>query len=225
MTICKATGCDKPANRVGAGLCEAHYARLRRYGDCNHQAPPAQVLEHSQGYLLAIAKGHPLARGGLRAYQHRLVFHTAHGAGPFQCHWCQKQVTWSTMHVDHLDDDVQNNEVSNLVASCPGCNLHRNESNHRAVYRRKFGLTVDGVTKNYSEWAAPLGISAVSLKARIAGGWDLHRAVSEPRGRTGPRASRAACGGEMVASQPHRQAGGGSNPWGLGRSDRTVPQW
>lgn len=190
--ICRAECCGKVANRVGAGLCEAHYAKLRRYGDPNHKIVAPDIRVHSGGYLQQCAPGHKLANGGLRAYQHRLVYHAEHGDGPFNCHWCGKRVTWDTMHVDHLNDQVGDNRPENLVAACPECNMHRNVENQRASYRRRFGLTVDGETKTIAEWAAGIGISHVSLKSRIAAGWDLRRAVTEPRGVTGPKAKTAA---------------------------------
>lgn len=192
VMTCKASGCQKHANRIGAGLCEAHYMRQRRYGDCDHHQELEPVRYHTQGYRMVLAAGHPVARGKARAYEHRVVFYDAHGAGPFSCHWCGKRVGWSDMHVDHLNDDVQDNRVANLVAACPGCNLHRNEENMRASMRRRFGVTIDGVTMTYSEWAARAGISLNSLKARIAAGWDMKRAVTEPRGVTGPRRAATA---------------------------------
>ena len=195
---CRAECCGKIANRVGAGLCEAHYAKSRRYGDPNHKHQIPTFRTHSGGYLQQYAPGHKLAKGGPRAYQHRLVFHAAHGDGPFACHWCSKPVTWESMHVDHLNDQVNDNRVENLVPACPACNMHRNEANHRASYRRRFGLTVDGETKTIAEWAARIGISVVSLKWRIAAGWDLRRAVTEPRGVTGPRSKTAAESRGMV---------------------------
>lgn len=188
---CRAAGCEKHANRKGAMLCEAHYMKLRRHGDINYRYSPPEVSVHSGGYLLQAAKGHKLALGGYRAYQHRLVFHQKHGDGPFDCHWCGKLITWQDMHVDHLNDVVNDNRPENLVAACPACNMHRNEMNHRALWRRKFGLTVDGQTKTISEWASDIGISPVSLKARIASGWDLRRAVTQPRGKTGPQSLRS----------------------------------
>lgn len=123
---CSAHGCDKPATRVGADLCETHYYRIRRNGILGlvGYAKPG-VIHHSHGYVLAEAKGHPMALGGYRAYEHRVVFYDAHGAGPFNCHWCAIPVSWDDMHVDHVDGCKDHNELGNLVASCALCNQGR----------------------------------------------------------------------------------------------------
>lgn len=76
--------------------------------------------------------GHPLAdiRGWVA--EHRVVLHDKIGPGEHRCHWCGKAVVWrqgrrpwraeESLVVDHLDDNGQNNDFANLVASCVGCN-------------------------------------------------------------------------------------------------------
>jgi hypothetical protein len=76
---------------------------------------------------------HPLAVG-LKARsdgrtviaEHRLVLFDKIGPGMHPCHWCGAAVEWgSTLRTDHIDNDGQNNDPSNLVASCHGCNTRR----------------------------------------------------------------------------------------------------
>lgn len=45
-------------------------------------------------------------------------------------------------------------------------------------------LTVDGVTRNLSEWAEQVGGTRTIIRKRLARGWSLKRAVSEPVHRT-----------------------------------------
>jgi hypothetical protein len=124
-------------------------------------------------------------------YEHRVVFYDAHGAGPFRCHHCGAQVTWSDMHVDHLNDTPEDNRLGNLVASCPACNQKRGRPKMVASVRKQHAaLTAFGRTQTVSEWAREVGISRAALKARVDGGWPLERALSEPRGLFGPRAAR-----------------------------------
>jgi hypothetical protein len=54
-------------------------------------------------------------------------------------------------------------------------------------YRKRKFLTVNRVTKSYAEWAELLGITKGSFGRRLANGWTPERAVTEPRGVTGPK--------------------------------------
>lgn len=190
--LCSVPGCGGAANRVGAGLCEKHYMRQRRKGTVEPFVPK-QRYGHVHGYVKVRCFGHPLVQGKRNPveYEHRVVFYNAHGAGPFRCHHCGVEVTWSDMHVDHLNDTPDDNRVDNLVPSCPGCNQKRGRPKMVASVRKQHaGLTAFGRTQTISEWAREVGISRTALKARIEGGWPIERALSEPRGPTGPRPGR-----------------------------------
>jgi len=103
-----------------------HYHRLYRNGMLEKKRVPQPTHMHSHGYVVAHAPGHPLTEGK-RPYefQHRVVFYDTHGAGPFECHWCGVEVDFETMHIDHHDNDKTNNDQSNLLPSCPTCNMSR----------------------------------------------------------------------------------------------------
>ena len=183
---CAVPECGDLANRVGSGLCEKHYMRLRRKGTTDYFIPPSKKA-HSAGYVLSAAPKHPRSLGGFRAYEHRVVYTDAHGEGPFYCYWCGKGVTWQDMHIDHLDANKLNNALCNLVSSCPLCNKARGIPNLRATLLAKFGITFQGQAKTRKEWASALGISSASLSYRLASGWTLERALTQARGKTGPR--------------------------------------
>lgn len=86
--------------------------------------------EMSSGYLYRHVKSNIV-------YQHREVLREHIGEGPHNCHHCNTPISWSTRNnrspegwkgvlvVDHLDHDRQNNDISNLVASCQSCNMSR----------------------------------------------------------------------------------------------------
>jgi len=169
-----------------------HYARVRRHGSTEKKSNLKQgAIEHSSGYLLDHLPGHPLSRSGARVYQHRAVYHQCHGDGPFQCHWCAKQVTWEDMHVDHLNNEVQDNRIANLVASCPECNQKRGLPKMRHAKKISGRLvTAHGLTMCISDWARRLGLSRWTLVGRLERGVPPDLAMVPSRASTGPRRKR-----------------------------------
>lgn len=190
---CSVEGCGASVRSIGAGLCEKHYMRLRRNGHYERKSevfPPAPELPHSHGYVAEHLPDHALwgeTRG--RIYQHRRVFFDHYGKGPFDCHWCGVLVTWGTMHVDHVNAVPSDNRIENLVPSCPACNVRRGNAKMKATHRAKSSAQIEwrGETRCISEWAERIGITATSLRWRLDNGWTFERAMSEGRGKTGPR--------------------------------------
>lgn len=190
LGTCKVDGCNNQANRKAAQMCEMHYGRVRRNGDTATQYERmTEFTNHSGGYLFVKAKGHPRAGDRSRAYAHRVAFSDANGEGPFACHWCAKEVTWANMHVDHLDDNKQNNDPKNLVAACPVCNMQRGHDKVVQTHRDKRGLEFQGEKLTMNEWAERIGVSRQSLVWRLKNGWSVERTLTEGRGITGPRPS------------------------------------
>lgn len=125
LAKCKVEGCDKLANRIGAGLCEACYMRLRRNGDTALPKPPRGWSEHSSGYKKLKKPDHPLAGRNGEVFEHRVVLFDLLGDGKHPCHWCGRELEWSQIAVDHLDENKKNNAPENLVVSCTYCNRQR----------------------------------------------------------------------------------------------------
>jgi hypothetical protein len=124
---CLVPGCDGEPRSRHAQYCEKHYMRVYRRGTT---APPVTgrryIAQH--GYVVVYLPGHPLARtvNGL-VYEHRAVAWRSLGPGAQECVWCREPVYWDgrgsyRLHVDHLDNDKENNHSTNLVPSCPACN-------------------------------------------------------------------------------------------------------
>ncbi len=178
MLICQVPDCDKKAHCQG--LCSKHYSRQVRTGSTEKvsRAKPIDLVHVGGNYLLTHAPEHPLRRGKAnRVYAHRIAFYDAHGEGPFTCHHCGKPVDWSFMHVDHLDDDTQNNHLTNLVASCPVCNQKRGFHKSKAANRaRGQNITYGGKTLPVMEWAEILGLSRSGLKTRMSN-WPLEQVM------------------------------------------------
>lgn len=189
---CSVEGCETRRRSASSPYCEKHYYRLRRRGTMA-LAGASPLRQHSDGYLLVYAPDHPLCtRGQKHVYEHRKVFYDAHGQGPFECHVCGSPQGWATMHVDHLNDDPSDNRVENLSPACPTCNQWRGRPKLDAVLRQRARkIEFAGERLTVPEWASRLGISAVSLNWRLSSGWALARALTEPRGKAGPRSNRA----------------------------------
>lgn len=188
---CKVDGCDNEANRISSRLCEKHYMRVRRHGstDKKSNVKPGKLEHVGGGYLLLYMPDHPLARGcSPRVYEHRVIYYDHHGEGPFKCYHCGATQTWETMHVDHLDDNPKNNRIDNLACSCPTCNQSRGRAKmtKTAQENSEWMIEFRGERLHVKEWADRLGISRNSLKDRIKK-WPLERAMTEPRGKFGPR--------------------------------------
>lgn len=106
------------------GMCIKHYARVLRKGHAGDRIP--QPYRQSHGYNVLHDKTHPMADHRGWVYEHRVVLYAQIGPGSHPCAHCGKTVTWGVnLEVDHLDWNRANNDPTNLVASCHGCNTRR----------------------------------------------------------------------------------------------------
>ena len=185
---CTVVGCSNHPRSAGSPYCEVHYYRLRRNGHLG-LLPSSASHEHSAGYIVANAPGHPLCPPGRTdVYLHRKVYYDAHGEGPFKCHVCGAQQSWETMHVDHLDDDPKNNGLDNLAPACPTCNQWRGRHRRAATIRQRgIKVTAFGRTLSIYEWADETKLPLRIIKRRVKEGWSAERALSAPVGPTGPK--------------------------------------
>lgn len=126
LPLCSTEGCNKPANRVGAGQCEKCYCRQRNTGSAY---TPRRTFKYrytdSAGYVKLQLPAHPLADVGGGIREHRAVLYDLLGEGPHPCHWCASILEWPAIVVDHLNEDKADNRPKNLVCSCSPCNRAR----------------------------------------------------------------------------------------------------
>jgi hypothetical protein len=120
---CSVQKCHSPATRVGHGLCEIHYYRVRNTG--SFDLIPRVAFQTSHGYLEVKDPTHPLAKANGWVAQHRVVAHRKYGSGPHPCHWCGKVLDWTDLVVDHLNEVKDDNSDGNLVVACSPCNRVR----------------------------------------------------------------------------------------------------
>lgn len=187
LPICSTIGCENKANRKGVGLCEACYMRMRRKGTTDYKPLPPYHTMQSAGYIWVREPSHPLADSTGLVYEHRFVFYKHNGEGPFQCHWCGIDIEWATMHIDHLDDNKANNNIENLVPSCPLCNQKRGRWKMVAKQRANGKqITYNGVTKTAGLWAKDIGLSRSAFMRRMEL-WPIDLVMTMPHGKTGPK--------------------------------------
>lgn len=189
LTFCLADGCNKKTRTNSSQYCEAHYMRMYRNGSLEKKKKP-KPYNHTGGYVLVPAAGHPMALGSSHAYEHRVVYYEKYGEGPFLCYWCRDCITWENLHIDHIDDNKKNNSLSNLVASCSFCNQKRGKWKAANTWAKKTGIEAFGKIKTISEWSREYGISRTSIKERIQRGMSPEEAISAPRGKFGPKTNR-----------------------------------
>lgn len=190
--ICVVINCSLLVRSIGSPYCEKHYARLRRNGTTERINKARGRYYSTNGYTRIHVPDHPLLQkhgpSGSYEYEHRVIYYNANGEGPFECYWCGNQLRWETMHIDHLNNDKQDNRLENLKPSCPRCNQKRGVNKMKTAMRNKGRqLQFNGRKMCMSEWAREIGITPASLRARLNSGWLLERALVEPRGKTGPR--------------------------------------
>ncbi|MEV4934130.1 HNH endonuclease signature motif containing protein [Sphingobium sp. LSP13-1-1.1] len=82
------------------------------------------------------APEHPLAMSNGLVLEHRRVAYNKYGAGTQTCNWCNVELEWSAVEVDHLDWTRTNNRSDNLVTSCQKCNLGRRSPKEEAAAKQ-----------------------------------------------------------------------------------------
>ena len=134
---CTVDGCNSPPRTTFSKYCEVHNARLRRNGHFD-RVMEAHRLEHTAGYVLIPALGHPMAVGHSHAYEHRVVFFDAHGPGPHACHVCGREATLADIDVDHLNEVKADNRLENLGPSMASDFRKLNGREGWASHRRRW---------------------------------------------------------------------------------------
>lgn len=121
---CIVDGCDKPTPTRGR-VCAMHRQRKARSGSYELRGRPRQTRD----YIKVARPGHPQAQmANGRGYLHRINLYDAIGPGTHPCAYCAVPVTWGVdLHVDHIDNDRDNNDPTNLAPCCAPCNARKGD--------------------------------------------------------------------------------------------------
>lgn len=123
--VCVVRKCTLPAVRIGHGLCEKHYGRMRRGAPLDADRPVIGRYVQGAGYIKLLRRDHPMADVKGQAFEHRVVLYDSREGVDPDCYWCGKNLTWKTTVVDHLNEVKDDNRPENLVPACNDCNRAR----------------------------------------------------------------------------------------------------
>lgn len=158
---CKIDGCDHEVMYVRRGICQMHYFRMMRTGSYEIKSKEWKYrTQNTVGYQMVHIPGHLLAMANGYTYEHRAVIYSKYGERLPPCEICGKELTWESVHIDHIDENVKNNQESNLRPLCNACNVRRGRIKKPEYTRSgRIAITCFGETKTPNEWARDPRIS------------------------------------------------------------------
>ena len=152
---CKIDGCSRDAKYKEKKVCQMHYFRFMRNGSYDLRKTRKHRISNPAGYQKLYEPKHPLVNSDGYVYEHRFVYFNEVDCAPDSCKICGTNISWSDCHIDHIDEDVANNDKGNLRALCRSCNVFRG---HTEKSMGKVFLTIGGKTMTPSSWARMPGV-------------------------------------------------------------------
>lgn len=148
--MCKVEDCDRESQYIKQDVCQKHYFRMMRYGTYELTQTKKYRRQNPAGYQKLNEPEHPLVNSDGYVYEHRKVCFDIYGEVLPDCPLCGDSINWGNCHIDHIDEDVSNNNPNNLRPLCRPCNTTR------GIDYDTFGnnfFIIDGVSKTASGWA------------------------------------------------------------------------
>ena len=121
---CCVDGCDREAMYKTDKLCQKHYFRRMRYGTFELTSTRKYKIYTPNGYCKVYEPNCELSDKTGYVFEHRFVCYS-NNVNISKCKFCNKELTWNSVHIDHIDNDRLNNILSNLRPLCNGCNTQR----------------------------------------------------------------------------------------------------
>lgn len=163
---CKIDGCDNKVMYKKDNVCQKHYFRKMRYGTYELTSVRKYRLQNPAGYQKLYEPNHPLSNKDGYVYEHRMTYYDF-DKNVTECALCNIDINWKTLHIDHIDEDVTNNKLSNLRPLCRACNTFRG---HNDLSMGKTFIEYNGEKLTPSQWARKedVKVSQNTIKRR----WD-----------------------------------------------------
>lgn len=153
--MCKIKGCGRESMYKIKDLCQMHYFRFMRNGTYETTLTRKYRRENPAGYQLVYEPDHILASSNGYVYEQRFVYFNEISETVTFCALCGCKIDWKDCHIDHIDEDVTNNDKDNLRSLCRGCNVFRG---HSRTSMGKHLLTANGITMTAAAWARADGV-------------------------------------------------------------------
>lgn len=182
---CKVDGCDREAVYKSDCVCQKHYFRFMRNGTYDLLPKPTRKYRrhNGKGYQLIFEPRHQLAMSDGYVYEHRFVVYQQYGDNLPNCCFCGCELSWSSVHIDHINGDIKDNQISNLRPICRACNVMRSHAKiPKHTHKRHTRITFNGVTMTAAEWArqSDVSVAGATINKRIRDGWTIERALFTP---------------------------------------------
>ncbi|MDP8184385.1 HNH endonuclease signature motif containing protein [Phocoenobacter skyensis] len=177
---CKIDGCQRKAMYKSQQVCQLHYFRFMRNGTYDIENKRKARAQNDKGYQMLYLCSHPLAMKGGYVYEHRAVVFDKFGYDLPDCKFCQTKLTWSNVHIDHIDNNIKNNSLENLRPICRGCNVMRKHTKQqKCKYKSNHKITFNGITMTAAEWSRHKGVTVAgnTIIRRLKLGWSVYDAL------------------------------------------------
>jgi hypothetical protein len=170
---CKVEGCDRVAMYTGLKLCQKHYFRHMRTG-IYHLVPRRKPFQtNPAGYISIHKPSSPLSNKSGMVYLHRQLIYEKYGENLPNCGICGKETFWATCHIDHIDENVANNDINNIRPVCRGCNTARTP--RKTIMRYEYNGKMMSVTELSTVEGVQVGRPC--LRRRIESGMSIVEAM------------------------------------------------
>lgn len=172
---CKIDGCSNTVMYKKDNVCQKHYFRKMRYGTYELTSVRKYRIQNPAGYQKLYEPLHPLCNKDGYVYEHRKVYFDS-GKQFNNCSICNIEINWNTLHIDHIDKDVTNNNLNNLRPTCRNCNTFRDLTTD--VFNKK-KINCKGLSLTASQWARrdEVEVSANTIIFRLSKGLSSEDAI------------------------------------------------
>lgn len=172
---CKINRCERQVMYKKDELCQMHYFRFMRNGTYDTIRSKKYRMSNPAGYQKLNEPLHPLVNSDGYVYEHRFVYFNEISEKVNYCVLCNDPITWKDCHIDHIDNDVTNNNKSNLRALCRPCNTFRGYKNDSVGTL----IEINGIKMTASAWSRQDGVlvRCHTIRDRIKRGYSNYDAV------------------------------------------------